>query len=497
MIKAQDMLALGIADKMFPNGEFYDMSFDLLVDLIEGKAKIDRKPADWSKLNDLYTAAKAFIDGNVHGAAIAPYKALELIKGAKDWDLDKGFDEESKALGELIISDQCRAGVYSFDLVQRRAKKPVGVPEVPPAKIVKIGVIGAGLMGAQIATLFLQRYECPIVMKDIKQEFVDKGLKYVHDQVDKMVKKGKVNEGKGIWLKSLVKGSLDYKDFGDCNYIIEAVLEEMPLKKKVFAEVEAHIKPETILATNTSSLSITEMAKDLKNPERVVGFHFFNPVAVMPLLEIIKGAKTNDVTVATAFAMGKKIKKTSILVKDSAAFMVNRLLMRWMGEIVKVVDEGNNSFKEIDEYCVSLGFPMTPFALLALVGPAVGLHVAETLNKAFGDRFYISPGLKKMVEMKKPGVYDWNGNEDPDVVANWPRGGKKFTKQEVIDRFLTGTTEECRMILDEGVVSNAKDIDTCMIMGAGWPFFMGGITKYLDQKGYSKKVTGKLLAKDE
>jgi len=131
------------------------------------------------------------------------------------------------------------------------------------------------------------------------------------------------------------------------------------------------------------------------------------------------------------------------------------------------------------------------------VGPAVGLHVAETLNRAFGDRFYISPGLKKLVEMKKPGIYDWNGNEDPDVAANWPRGGKKFTQQEVIDRFLTGTTEECRMILDEGVVSNAKDIDTCMIMGAGWPFFMGGITKYLDQKGYSKKVTGKLLAKDE
>ncbi len=195
--------------------------------------------------------------------------------------------------------------------------------------------------------------------------------------------------------------------------------------------------------------------------------------------------------------MGKKIKKTSVLVKDSAAFLVNRLLMRWMGEIIKVVDEGKNSFKEIDEYCVTLGFPMTPFALLALVGPAVGLHVAETLNRAFGDRFYISPGFKKLVELKKPGIYDWNGNEDPDVVANWPRGSKTFTQQEVIDRFLTGVTEECRMILDEGVVSNAKDIDTCMIMGAGWPFFMGGITKYLDQKGYSKKVTGKLLAKDE
>lgn len=497
MIGAKEMVELGIADRLFPNGEFYDMSFDLLVDIVDGKAKIERKPVDWSKLDELYKTTKAFIDGQVHGAAIAPYKALDLVKGAKDWDLDKGFDEESKALGELIISDQCRAGVYSFDLVQRRAKKPVGVPEVPPAKITKIGVIGAGLMGAQIATLFLQRYECPIIMKDIKQEFVDKGIKYVHDQVDKLVKKGKVNEGKGLWMKSLVRGTLDYKDFGDCNYIIEAVLEEMPLKKKVFAEVEAHIKPETILATNTSSLSITEMAKDLKNPERVVGFHFFNPVAVMPLLEIVKGAKTNDVTLSTAFAMGKKIKKTSILVKDSAAFLVNRLLTRWMGEIMKIIDESNNPFKEIDEYCVTLGFPMTPFALLALVGPPVALHVAETLQKAFGNRFYISPGFRKMVELKKPGVYDWNGNEDPDVVAGWPRGSKKFTQQEVLDRFLAALVEESRMILDEGVVSNAKDIDTCMIMGAGWPFFMGGITKYLDQKGYSKKVTGKPLASAE
>ena len=272
------------------------------------------------------------------------------------------------------------------------------------------------------------------------------------------------------------------------------VLEEMPLKKKVFGEVEEFIGDDTILATNTSSLSITEMAADLKKPERVVGFHFFNPVAVMPLLEIVKGKKTDDVTLSTAFAMGKKIKKTSILMNDSPAFLVNRLLTRWMAEIMKIVDESKNDFKQIDDYCVSLGFPMTPFSLLALVGPAVALHVAETLKGAFGDRFYISEGFKKMVELKKPGVYDWEGNVDPEVASGWPRGDKEFTQDEVIDRFLTALTEECRMILDEGVVSDAKDIDTCMIMGAGWPFFMGGLTKYLDQKGYSKKVTGKPLA---
>jgi 3-hydroxyacyl-CoA dehydrogenase/enoyl-CoA hydratase/carnithine racemase len=496
MLKVKEAVDLGIADFMLPNGEFYDMSFDLLVDIIDGKKKVERPAVDWSNFDQIYDGTKAVIDGMVHGAAIAPYRALDLIKGAKEWDFDKGFEEENKALGELIISDQCRAGVYSFDLVQRRAKKPVGVPELPPAKIQKIGVIGAGLMGAQIASLFLQRYQCPIVMKDIKQEFVDKGVSYVHEQVDKWVKKGRVNEGKALWLKSLVQGTLDYKDFAQCNYIIEAVLEEMPIKKKVFAEVEEHIPAETILATNTSSLSISEMASDLKHPERVVGFHFFNPVAVMPLLEIVKGEKTSDQTLATAFAMGKKIKKTSVLVKDSAAFLVNRLLTRWMGEIMKIIDEGSNPFKEIDEFCVSLGFPMTPFSLLALVGPAVALHVAETLRNAFGDRFYISEGFKKLVELKKPGVYDWEGNEDPDVVGAWPRGDKAFTKEQVLDRFLEALTEECRMILDEGVVADAKDIDTCMIMGAGWPFFMGGVTKYLDQKGYSKKVTGKLLASD-
>ena len=494
MLKAAEAQELGIADWILPNGRFYDMSFEKLVDIVDGKEKLKREKPDWSKFDALYDATKASIDAQVHGAALAPYRALDLIKGAKGWDVDKGFDEESKALGDLIISDQCRAGVYSFDLVQRRAKKPVGVPEVPPAKIKKIGVIGAGLMGAQIASLFLQRYECPIIMKDIKQEFVDKGVSYVHDQIDKWVKKGRINEGKGIWMKSLVQGTLDYKDFSECNYVIEAVLEEMPLKKKVFAEVEGFIAEDTILATNTSSLSITEMASDLKKPERVVGFHFFNPVAVMPLLEIVKGEKTDDVTIATAFAMGKKIKKTSILMKDSPAFLVNRLLTRWMAEIMKIVDESSNDFKEIDNYCVSLGFPMTPFSLLALVGPAVALHVAETLKGAFGDRFYISEGFKKMVELKKPGVYDWEGTVDPEVASGWPRGDKKFSQEDVIDRFLTALTEECRMILDEGVVSDAKDIDTCMIMGAGWPFFMGGVTKYLDQKGYSKKVTGKPLA---
>jgi 3-hydroxyacyl-CoA dehydrogenase len=226
----------------------------------------------------------------------------------------------------------------------------------------------------------------------------------------------------------------------------------------------------------------------------VVGFHFFNPVAVLPLLEIVRGEQTDDETLATAFAIGKQLKKSSVLVKDAPAFVVNRLLTRFLGEVLGCIDDGT-PFEVADSALDPLGLPMSPLVLLQLVGPAVALHVAETLHAAFPDRFGVSENMRRFVEAGKTAVWVWDeqGNRtvDPEVAALWKGGDQPLTAEEVRDRALSALATEIRTMLDEGVVAEAPDIDLCLILGAGWPFWLGGITPYLDRAGVSEQVNGK------
>jgi 3-hydroxyacyl-CoA dehydrogenase len=271
------------------------------------------------------------------------------------------------------------------------------------------------------------------------------------------------------------------------------VFEDITIKKQVFAEVEAVVSDDCVLATNTSSLSITEMAADLKNPERVVGFHFFNPVAVMPLLEIIRGDKTDDATLATAFDTGKKLKKTTILVKDSPSFIANRVLGRFMGEVGRVVDEGTPL--EVADRAFAGVAPMPPFVLLGLVGPAIALHNNESLHRAFPERFYVSEGLRRLVAAGKPGFYLYPEGKpvlDPDVASlmEVPTDPVVLDSAQVRERVLSALAQEARLMLDEGVVAAPMDIDLAMIAGAGFAFWNGGLTPLLDRTGISEKVNG-------
>jgi 3-hydroxyacyl-CoA dehydrogenase len=416
---------------------------------------------------------------------------LQLAKTAS---FEEGTAAEDEALADLIGTDELRAGLYAFDLVQKRAKRPVGAPDRALARpVTKVGIVGAGLMASQLALLFARRLLVPVVLTDIDQQRVDKGVSYVHSEIDKLLSKNRVSPDTANRLKALVTGSLTKDVFADADFVIEAVFEEMSVKKQVFAEVEAVVPAETVLATNTSSLSITEMAADLKHPERVVGFHFFNPVAVLPLLEIVRAGKTDDATLATAFAVSKQLKKSSVLVADAPAFVVNRVLTRFMGEIIKAVDEGT-PILAADRATESLGLPMSPMLLLQLVGPAVALHVSETLHEAFPDRFYVSPNLRRLVEAGKGSFYSWEtGTQqvDPEVAALLRVGDTELTEDAVRERALGAVAEEIRIMLDEKVVAEAQDIDLCLILGAGWPFHLGGITPALDRLGVSEKVTGK------
>ena len=497
MINGPQAFKIGLADRLFDGAEFLDESLQFLVDIIAGKVKVERPEVPGSNVKNAISKARSFVDSKVHGAAPAPYRALELIEGACKWDVEQGFEEENKALGELIKTRQCKASIYSFDLVNRYAKKPKGMPETKPQAINKVGIIGAGLMASQLAQLFIYRLGVPVVMKDIKQEYVDKGCAYVAQEFQKMVEKGKLSEAQGRYLSGLLKGTLDYQDFSDCDFVIEAVFEEMKIKKQVFAEAEAYIKPNAILATNTSSLSVSKMAADLKNPERVVGFHFFNPVAVLPLIEIIKAATTNQATLATTFGLARKLKKTGVLVKDAPAFLVNRVLTRMLVDCVSLVDQGA-TFQQVDDALLALGLPMAPFDLLGLVGPAVALHVNETLNHAFGsERFPLSENFAKMVQANKLSVYVPNSKTrrvDPEVEKFWVKADQKeFHPEEIQQTVLSNLAREIDSILQERVVASSRDVDLAMIMGAGWPFFMGGITMYLDLVGITPKVLQKVF----
>jgi 3-hydroxyacyl-CoA dehydrogenase/enoyl-CoA hydratase/carnithine racemase len=489
MLRAQQAFDLGIADVLLEPADFLERSLEWATSVVRGTATVSRKPIETKDWDGVIDFARAMLDARLHGAAPAPYRALDLLKLAKDAPFAEGTAAEEEALADLLMGDELRSGIYAFDLVQRRAKRPAGAPDRSLArKIEKVGVVGAGLMASQLGLLFAQRLEVPVVLTDLDQARVDKGLSFVHGEIDKMAARGRLDAGKAAKLHGLVTGSVDKAAFADADLVIEAVFEELGVKKKVFAEVEALVKPECILATNTSSLSVTAMAADLAHPERVVGLHFFNPVSLMPLLEVVRAEQTDDATLATAFQVGRTLRKSCVLVKDAPAFVVNRLLTRFLGTVLAAIEAGT-PVEVADAALDPMGLPMRPLALMQLVGPAVAHHVGGVLHAAFPDRFADSENMRIMAEAGLPLLVDDKPN--PELVSRLRLGNTPLSSEQVLDSALTALAQEVRLMLDEGVVAEAQDIDLCLILGAGWPFHLGGITPYLDRTGVAERVTGR------
>ena len=496
MMKAKDAFKLGVVDAVYEPSDFLERSIAFAANVLNGATKVERK--DYSQdpaWESALATGKAAALKKYGGAEIAsPMKALELISAAKSNTLGAGFDAEDLALADLTMSDPLRASLYAFNVIQKKRKKVEGAPKPALArKVGKVGVVGAGLMASQLALLLLRNLKCPIVMTDIDQERADKGVAWVKNELAKLVEKKRMSAESAARLSLLISGSSDQNTFAGCDFIIEAIFEELSLKQELFKKLETIVSPECVLATNTSSLSVERMSEGLKNPERVVGFHFFNPVAVMPLLEVARTSKTDDATTATAISVGKELKKTMIICKDAPGFVVNRLLTRFMGEITDAVDEGTSP-EVADNAMRSIGFPMSPFQLLDLVGPGVALHVSETLHANLGDRYRISPTMAAMVKEGVRNFYvkneDGSYGANPAALALIHKGDAPSTAEQVRSRALTALAVEARMMLDEGVVSTAAEIDLCMLMGAGWPMHLGGILPYLDREGISEAACG-------
>ena len=496
MMKAKDALTLGVVDEVYAPADFLENSVAFVANILSGKQKIERKNYSNDPAWDAALAAgKAASLKKYGGADIdAPRKALELISASRTATRTSGFDAEDQALADLTMSDPLRASLYAFNLIQKKRKKVEGAPKPALArKIAKVGIVGAGLMASQLALLFVRNLKCPVVMTDLDQERVDKGVAWVHAEIAKLVEKGRLNKESAHRLTSLVSGSVDQSVFSNADFVIEAIFEELALKQSLFKSLEKIITPDCVLATNTSSLSVEAMSQGLEHPERVIGFHFFNPVAIMPLLEIARTGATDDATTATAVSIGKELKKTMVITKDAPGFVVNRLLIRFMGEITDAIDEGTPP-EIADNAMRSVGLPMTPFELLGLVGPGVALHVSEILNKNLGPRYRVSPTMKRFVENGVRTFYikgeDGKLVSNPQAVALIEKGSSASTSEQVRLRALKALAEEAQMMLNEKVVATAAEIDTCMLLGAGWPMMLGGILPYLDREGISEDVSG-------
>ncbi|WDF31959.1 3-hydroxyacyl-CoA dehydrogenase NAD-binding domain-containing protein [Arthrobacter agilis] len=494
---------LGIADALFEPADYLEQSLLWAARVVNGgeaATTVTRRRAELARYDDAawtgaVAAGRAFVEAKTSNAAPAPSRVLDLLEANLTLTRKESAAAECTALAELMQTPEFHATVYAFlDLVQKRGKRPAGAPDRKLARPVsKVGVVGAGLMASQLALLFARQLKVPVVLTDIDQARVDKGVAYVHAEIDKMLDRKRLSQDAANRTRALVTGSVCKDVFADADFVIEAVFEEMSVKKQVFAEVEAVVSADCILATNTSSLSVAEMAADLRNPERVVGFHFFNPVAAMPLLEVVRAPKTDDAVLATAFVLAKGLKKNAVLVQDAPAFVVNRILGRMFGEITAVFDEGTDA-TTADNALRPMGLPMTPFTLLALVGLPVGQHVQESLHAAFGDRFHVSANQQKLIDAGVKGL--WQKQDDgsysvPDAtLALMERGDSPSSTDEVLRRTQDALTDEIGRMLDEGVVAAPEDIDLCMIMGAGWPMHLGGITPYLDRVGASERVRG-------
>lgn len=454
----------------------------------------------------IYSMAKKDLFSKTKGFYVAPFYALEAVKRTygKSY-IKKGLKIELDAFCELVVSDISKNLIELF-FIGEELKKDDGIDgEVPIKEIKDAAILGAGIMGGGIAWALANR-DINVRMKDISVEALALGYQQVLKIFGQLKKIRKISKN-GIAAKMAKVGStIDYSGFKNLDLVVEAATENIVLKKNILAELEHKVSKDTIIASNTSSLSIDDMAHCIKDPERFVGMHFFNPVNKMPLVEVIRGHKTSDKTVASVVALAKKLKKTPIVVKDVSGFLVNRILLPFMNEAAYLLQDGAE-LQKIDEVIEKFGMPMGPFTLADVVGIDVGVKVANSLHDAYGSRMKVAEILNEMLEKypnylgKKShkGFYHYpkkDINHDILKLVSQIRRHEAIypihiSNETIVDRCILTMVNEAAKCLEENVVKNARYLDMAMIMGAGFPAFRGGILRYADSRGI-KEIVEKL-----
>eukprot|EP01027_Heterolobosea_sp_BB2_P012190 GEZU01017684.1.p1 GENE.GEZU01017684.1~~GEZU01017684.1.p1 ORF type:complete len:761 (-),score=255.57 GEZU01017684.1:173-2455(-) len=432
----------------------------------------------------------------------APYKALESTITSTKTNTTKALEFEANAFGQLLVSPEAKNLMSIFFLTTQAKQVGSKTNNAPVIPVKKVGVIGAGVMGSGIAQIFGFR-DFGVYMKDIKPEFVEKGMDTINKLFMKLVQSNKMSKADAQKKLDRIKGGTDNAGFADCEVIVEAAVEQMPLKKKILQECEQVMPENAIFATNTSSLSVTELATVSKRPQNVVGMHFFNPVHRMPLVEVIRGKHTSDMAVATIYNLALKLGKIPVIVNDGPGFLVNRVLGIYMCEAGRLLAEGGHILF-IDKTITDFGMPMGPFRLIDTVGLDVAMHVGHNLAE-LGSRFSQPTSFGRMVsagylgQKSGKGFYAYKDGKSTglepslehllsELRRNTSSYSQPASAADIVDRCILLMVNEAAYILEEGICESPEDVDLAMIMGTGFAPFRGGLLAYADSRGIKNIV---------
>lgn len=445
-----------------------------------------------------FREAKKKLLEKTRGNYPAPERILAVVETGLRAGREKGFFAEATAFGELAVTPEARELINIF-FATNELKKDSGVddPSVKPVPVQKVGVLGAGLMGAGIAYVSLIPGKLSVRLKDRDAASVGRGLRIVSELLDETLKRRRVSEGERARLRSELTTSTDYSGFRDAELVIEAVFEDLALKQQVLRDVEEHGHRKAIFATNTSSIPVSEIARAARNPERVIGMHYFSPVNKMPLLEVILGEQTAPWVTATAVAVGKRQGKTVIVVRDGAGFYTSRILGPYLNEAAYILSE-RVPIETIDAALVEWGFPVGPLTLLDEVGIDVAAKVAKVLCDAFGERMTPPSSVQRLLadqrygRKNQRGFYVYSGKKrEPESkkvdTSVYPLLGitpnAELPKAEIAQRCVLTLVNEAARCLDEGILRSARDGDIGAVFGLGFPPFRGGPFRYVDTVG--------------
>jgi 3-hydroxyacyl-CoA dehydrogenase / enoyl-CoA hydratase / 3-hydroxybutyryl-CoA epimerase len=421
----------------------------------------------------------------------APYLALESIANGLSLEEVAAYRQEALLLGEALATETCRSLLWLFQASQR-AKEPPGIDTRVGKRVERLGIVGAGIMGGGIAWLSAEK-QLPTRVKDIAPSALETALRTAAGLWDTAVQKRRMTPREREARVEALSFGLDLSGFGMIDLAIEAVVEDVAIKRRVIAELEDVVSPATVIATNTSSLRVADLAVNARHPERIVGLHFFNPVHRMPLVEVVIGSQSSPEAVTTAFRLARDLGKTPVLVRDGPGFLVNRLLAFYLGEAINAFEQGADPVL-VDTTMVEFGMPMGPFELLDQIGLDVANKVTHVLGEAFGDRLPRQVSIGRLIESGALGKKSGRGfyvyregtkgslNEEARVAAGNPAPHTP-PGQEIMDRLLLPMVHEGARALEEGLVRDAEDIDLAMVLGTGFPAFRRGPLFYADRRG--------------
>jgi 3-hydroxyacyl-CoA dehydrogenase/enoyl-CoA hydratase/3-hydroxybutyryl-CoA epimerase/3-hydroxyacyl-CoA dehydrogenase/enoyl-CoA hydratase/3-hydroxybutyryl-CoA epimerase/enoyl-CoA isomerase len=504
-VNAQRARELGIVFDMVPSERLLDEARRVVRwagetnDWREGR-KRKQQPVGLSEDQHSFTfaVAKAQVLAKTKGQLPAPLAALEAIANGCNRQLDEGLKVEAAAFTTLVGSPISRNLIAVFFMTQRLQKDPgVANPSIEPKPVDRVGVLGAGIMGAGIAGAHIRK-GIPVVMLDSVPQALEKGLAAINKVMQTRIDIGRMKTDEMIAALGRLSTTASLAAMADRDVVIEAVIENEETKVDLYRQVEPLLKPEAILASNTSTISITRMAQTVKQPEGFAGMHFFNPVDRMQLVEVIRGERTSDQTVVTLVALAKRIGKTPIVVRDCPGFLVNRILFPYLNESLVLLEEGAEP-RAIDKAATAFGMPMGPITLNDLVGLDTSLYAGKVINTAFADRAKTTKILDELVKAGRlgqksgAGFYGYakgsRGSDDPAFAVILERcrtGRREIGPEEITDRLFLPMLVEASRILEEEIVREPADVDMGLILGIGFPAFRGGILRWADTLGLGK-----------